>query len=162
MMLEQIIERLYAHPADTLDRDDALVAVTQLKDLLNAGEVRAAEPVAGGWSVNGWVKKGILLAFRIGAVKEVALGGFAFFDKDTIPLKKLTAEDRVRVVPGGTAIRREHLSAGFRQPLLERLIETTSGQEFSWPSPVDGRALAARLSTAWSTFARTGAPAVVS
>lgn len=105
MMLEQIIERLFEHPADAIDRDDALAAVQELKDLLNAGEVRAAEPVAGSWHVNAWVKKGILLAFRIGAVRELALGGFTFFDKETIPLKKLALEDRVRIVPGGTSVR---------------------------------------------------------
>jgi 2,3,4,5-tetrahydropyridine-2-carboxylate N-succinyltransferase len=105
MMLEQIIERLYAHPADTLDHDDALSAVNQLKDLLNTGEVRAAEPYSGTWRVNAWVKQGILLAFRIGVVTEQAMGGFTFFDKNTIPLKKLGLDDRVRIVPGGTAVR---------------------------------------------------------
>jgi 2,3,4,5-tetrahydropyridine-2-carboxylate N-succinyltransferase len=105
MMLEQIIDRLFEHPADTIDRDDALGAVQELKDLLNAGQVRAAEPVAGAWHVNAWVKKGILIAFRIGAVREQSAGGFTFFDKDTIPVKKLSLDDRVRIVPGGTAVR---------------------------------------------------------
>jgi 2,3,4,5-tetrahydropyridine-2-carboxylate N-succinyltransferase len=105
MMLEQIIDRLYEHPADTLDHDDALAAVQQLKDLLNAGEVRSAEPRSGAWLVNTWVKKGILLAFRIGAVTDQSTGGFSFYDKDTIPVKKLSLEDRVRIVPGGTSVR---------------------------------------------------------
>ena len=105
MMLQQIIERLYDVPANTIDLDDAQNAVQQLKDLLNTGELRAAEKHGGEWCVNSWVKKGILLAFRIGAVTEQAKNGFAFFDKDTIPLKTLTLEDRVRIVPGGTAVR---------------------------------------------------------
>ena len=105
MILQQIIERLFEFPADALDQEDAQIAVQQLKGLLNAGEVRAAEPQGGSWRVNSWVKKGILLAFRIGAVTEQSRSGFSFFDKDTIPLKKLSLEDRVRIVPGGSSVR---------------------------------------------------------
>lgn len=105
MILQQIIERLYDHPPAGLDQDDAASAVQQLKDLLNSGELRAAEKHGGSWQVNGWVKKGILLAFRIGAVTDQSSGSFPFFDKDTIPLKKLALADRVRIVPGGTSVR---------------------------------------------------------
>ena len=105
MMLEQIINRLYEVPANSIDLDDAQNAVQQLKDLLNNGEVRAAQKDGGAWCVNSWVKKGILLAFRIGAVTEQSKNGFTFFDKDTIPLKRLTLEDRVRIVPGGSSVR---------------------------------------------------------
>jgi 2,3,4,5-tetrahydropyridine-2-carboxylate N-succinyltransferase len=73
--------------------------------LLNRGAVRAAEPdsrESTGWRVNAWVKKGILLGFRMGGI--VTMSG-QFFDKSTYPLKHLRAEDGVRVVPGGSSIR---------------------------------------------------------
>ncbi len=104
MILQQIIERLYDLPANAGNRDDALEAVDQLKDALNRGEVRAAEFLQGAWHVNTWVKKGILLAFRMGSLAELEEGG-QFFDKDTMGLKALTVQDGVRIVPGGSAVR---------------------------------------------------------
>ena len=73
--------------------------------LLNRGAIRSAEPDATqstGWRVNAWVKKGILLGFRIGVIVEA---GGQFFDKSTYPLKRLSLHDGVRVVPGGSGIR---------------------------------------------------------
>jgi 2,3,4,5-tetrahydropyridine-2-carboxylate N-succinyltransferase len=78
---------------------------TEFIGLLNRGAIRSAEPDATqptGWRVNAWVKKGILLGFRIGGIVEM---GGQFFDKSTYPLKHLTAKDGVRVVPGGSGIR---------------------------------------------------------
>lgn len=80
------------------------------KDALNRGDVRAAEPdssSATGWRVNGWVKKGILLGFRMGVVVDFSTASPAqpFFDKSTYPLHPLSLIDLVRVVPGGSSIR---------------------------------------------------------
>lgn len=77
---------------------------------LNAGAFRAASPDASsptGWTVNSWVKKGILLGFRVGHLRSIphTEAGQPFFDKSTYPLKHLTLDDKVRVVPGGSAIR---------------------------------------------------------
>jgi 2,3,4,5-tetrahydropyridine-2-carboxylate N-succinyltransferase len=73
---------------------------------LNRGEVRAASPVDGAWRVNLWVKRGILIGFRMGTLKNFSINEqFRFFDKHTFPLKQLTAYDGVRVVPGGSSIR---------------------------------------------------------
>jgi 2,3,4,5-tetrahydropyridine-2,6-dicarboxylate N-succinyltransferase len=85
----------------------ALAAFRRLKAELNAGTVRAAERGADGrWRANAWVKAGILLGFRLGQTGPAATGGpFPFYDKDTYPLRALGAEDGVRVVPGGSAIR---------------------------------------------------------
>jgi 2,3,4,5-tetrahydropyridine-2-carboxylate N-succinyltransferase len=106
MMLQQIIERLYEIPAEKIDRDDALQAIQELKDHLNSGNIRAAEFAGGFWVVNSWVKKGILLAFRAGLLTEYSSGNqFSFFDKDTLPLKNFSIDDKVRIVPGGNAIR---------------------------------------------------------
>ncbi len=84
--------------------------VERFLELLDIGEIRAAEPDPSGpvgWKVNEWVKKGILLAFRIGKLVKVE-DAFSdqFFDKHTFPIKDISVEDQVRVVPGGTAIRR--------------------------------------------------------
>ena len=67
--------------------------------LLGSGAVRAAEPdpsVAGGWRVNTWVKQGILLGFRFGETVDVSAdhGRWPFFDKDTLPLKRLRPRRR--------------------------------------------------------------------
>ena len=106
MMLQQIIERMYELPAEKIDRDDVLQTVRELKDNLNRGEVRAAEQIAGVWHVNTWVKKGILLTFRVCELKEFRREkGFQFFDKDTMALRDFDVEDNVRIVPGGTAVR---------------------------------------------------------
>ncbi len=85
----------------------ALEAFRRLKAELNAGTVRAPERGADGrWRANARVKAGILLGFRLGRTGPAATGGpFPFYDKDTYPLHALGAEDGVRVVPGGSAIR---------------------------------------------------------
>jgi 2,3,4,5-tetrahydropyridine-2,6-dicarboxylate N-succinyltransferase len=82
----------------------------RFKQALNAGDVRSAEPDASahsGWRVNAWVKKGILLGFRMGAIVDMSIDPARqpYFDKATWPVKRLTAENGVRVVPGGSSIR---------------------------------------------------------
>ena len=82
----------------------------ELKDALNQGRIRAAEPdpaAASGWRVNGWVKKGILLGFRMGSVVDMSIDAARqpFFDKSTFPVKHFTQQSLVRIVPGGSSIR---------------------------------------------------------
>ena len=87
----------------------ARAVVDELLDALERGEARAAKLGADGtWSAVPWVKRGILLGFQIGTLVEMspAGGAFRFFDKDTYPLRDLELGDGVRVVPGGSAIRR--------------------------------------------------------
>ena len=59
------------------------------KTALNRGEIRAAEKTASGqWSVNSWVKQGILLGFRMGSLVDMSAGGpLRFLDKDTYPVR---------------------------------------------------------------------------
>ena len=85
----------------------ALEAFRTLKTELNAGRVRAAERGPDGiWRANGWVKAGILLGFRLGRVVPAIPGSaFPFYDKDTYPLRAFGADDGVRIVPGGSAVR---------------------------------------------------------
>lgn len=103
------IEKLFEHPpANYTEEDFALFQA--FKDALNRGEARAAEPDANsatGWRVNAWVKKGILLGFRMGKIVE--MGAYPSrqpsFDKATFPLKTITRENGIRMVPGGSSIR---------------------------------------------------------
>src|SRR5215203_2995788 len=92
------------------DRAEARGVFVQLRGELSAGRVRAAEPDAGsatGWRVNTWVKQGILLGFRWGGLADVSMdhGRWPFVDKDTLPLRRLSTADGVRVVPGGSSVR---------------------------------------------------------
>ena len=91
-------------------KDAAREAFFRLRDELSAGRVRAAEPDATsptGWRVNVWVKQGILLGFRFGDIVDMGVGKgrWPFFDKDTLPLKRLDVTSGVRIVPGGSSIR---------------------------------------------------------
>ena len=103
--LARRIETL-AGQGSVLDRREALAAFAELKDGLNRGEIRAADKEGEAWVVRAWVKKGILLGFRLGQLTAMdVVDGWRFFDKDTFPLKALSPESGVRVVPGGTSIR---------------------------------------------------------
>jgi 2,3,4,5-tetrahydropyridine-2-carboxylate N-succinyltransferase len=103
------IEQLFdANPGRYTDEDFQLFQ--KFKDALNAGEIRAAEPDsarASGWRVNAWVKKGILLGFRMGKIVDMSIDAARqpFFDKSTYPVKTFSAESGVRIVPGGSSIR---------------------------------------------------------
>jgi 2,3,4,5-tetrahydropyridine-2-carboxylate N-succinyltransferase len=108
-MLQGSIEALFDRPPERYDAEHMRL-FQEFKEALNAGTVRAAEPdasSASGWRVNGWVKKGILLGFRMGAVVEMPADGTRqpFFDKATYPLRKLTLANGMRLVPGGSSIR---------------------------------------------------------
>ena len=106
MILQQHIEELFDAEIKRMDRNDALLTVKELKERLNRGEIRSAEFRNGTWNANMWVKKGILLAFRLGQLKEVTLDhGFQFFDKETMSLKHFGMDDNVRIVAGGSAVR---------------------------------------------------------
>ena len=106
MALQADIEALYDTEPAKVDRDGALKKFSEFKFFLNRGEIRAAEKTGGTWKVNHWVKKGILLGFRLGALEDVSIDGrFRFFDRSTFPLKSLSAGDGIRLVPGGSSIR---------------------------------------------------------
>ena len=75
-------------------------------DDLEKGVIRVAEKIEGEWIVNGWVKEAILEGFRLGRITDMSQGQFPYFDKSTFPVRNFKAEDGVRIVPGGTSIRR--------------------------------------------------------
>jgi 2,3,4,5-tetrahydropyridine-2-carboxylate N-succinyltransferase len=106
-MLAETIDRLFETPVDTYG-PEYHEAFAQFKAALNRGEVRAAEPDPAsplGWRVNAWVKRGILLGFRIGAITDMSVDRLPFFDKATYPLRRFDATSGVRIVPGGSSIR---------------------------------------------------------
>ena len=106
MQLREQIEAIAARPGNDFSDDDR-TAFEELKRALNRGEVRAAEKTDNGkWRVNSWVKQGLLLGFRMGAIVDLSVGdSFKFFDKDTYPTRPTTIHENVRIVPGGSTIR---------------------------------------------------------
>jgi 2,3,4,5-tetrahydropyridine-2,6-dicarboxylate N-succinyltransferase len=106
MSLAERIEKLAELPTEELDQAQARSAVDELLRALELGRIRAAEPGPEGWLVNRWVKKGILLGFRLGRLVETPTAGpLSFVDKDTLLPRRLGLADGVRIVPGGSAVR---------------------------------------------------------
>jgi 2,3,4,5-tetrahydropyridine-2-carboxylate N-succinyltransferase len=106
--LEQEIIRHFASGAAAAADPAAMTAFLALRSALERGEVRAAEPdpaTPTGWRVNAWVKQGILLGFRLGALEESSAGRFSFVDKHTYPARLFSTADGVRIVPGGSSVR---------------------------------------------------------
>jgi 2,3,4,5-tetrahydropyridine-2-carboxylate N-succinyltransferase len=105
MTLQEKIDQLLKKSAfDALDR----VTFEEFKAALRRGEIRAAEKDSDGiWQTNAWVKQGILLGFKMGKMVEMSEESetFQFFDKETYPLRPMTLEDKIRIVPGGSTIR---------------------------------------------------------
>lgn len=113
--LEREIERFAATPSGEALPAGTGAAVEQVLDALEAGTLRAARRDDNGtWQAVAWVKRAILLAFRMSRVVELPMNTtFGFTDKEAIPPRSFTADDGVRLVPGGSAVRRgAHLAAG--------------------------------------------------
>ena len=103
--LRERIERLAA--AGDPPAEEVRPAVSGLLDALERGDVRAASPSGDGWVVHPWIKTGILLGFRAGVVVPMPPAGpLEFRDKEFFPPRPLSGLEAVRVVPGGSAIRR--------------------------------------------------------
>ncbi len=94
---------------------DARRLVDELMVALESGSVRAAVlDASGSWSAVQWVKRGVLAAFRLGVLVDQSprdvtgrrVEPFTFFDKDTLPPRSFSLADGVRLVPGGTVVRR--------------------------------------------------------
>lgn len=103
--LQSAIER-YDNVVAPEDHGEALQVFQRLMAALNAGTVRAAEKRSDGrWQANAWVKRGILLGFRLGRIARTDSAPFTFYDKDTFRLRTVGPDDGIRIVPGGSAIR---------------------------------------------------------
>ncbi|MFN2604559.1 MAG: 2,3,4,5-tetrahydropyridine-2,6-dicarboxylate N-succinyltransferase, partial [Gemmatimonadaceae bacterium] len=119
--IEKRIDALSALAPGANLPDDAREVVGALLDALEAGSVRAAEEdqSSGVWRAVPWVKRGILLGFRAGGMIDMSINdsandvSLAFFDKDTYPPRRLNLRDGIRIVPGGSSIRRgAYVAAG--------------------------------------------------
>ena len=105
MNLQQKIEQLLTQTEfSSADRE----IFEEFKLALRHGEIRAAEKLSNGdWQTNAWVKRGILLGFKMGKMIEMSKDSetLQFFDKDTYQLRPMSLDDKVRIVPGGSSIR---------------------------------------------------------
>jgi 2,3,4,5-tetrahydropyridine-2-carboxylate N-succinyltransferase len=122
LTLEPTIEHWFAQGPAAIGSADALHAFERLREALEQGTLRSAEPdptAPTGYRVNAWVKRGILLGFRLGALADMSghhplgLAALAFVDKATYPIRRFIPEDGVRIVPGGSSVRAgAHLARG--------------------------------------------------
>src|SRR6185437_11473280 len=112
--LQHSIEHWFSLGSEAVGNADALAAFHTLRHALESGAIRSAEPDASqpvGWRVNPWVKRGILLGFRLGALESMngceASGNslLSFVDKATYPARRFTPEQGIRIVPGGSSVR---------------------------------------------------------
>jgi 2,3,4,5-tetrahydropyridine-2-carboxylate N-succinyltransferase len=112
--LEPAIEHWFAQGPAAIGNDDAISAFNRLLQLLEHGTIRSAEPdveAPTGWRVNAWVKRGILLGFRLGSLVDMSgnhpLGhaALSFVDKATYPPRRFHPEQGIRIVPGGSSVR---------------------------------------------------------
>ena len=116
--LQETIEHWFSLGSEAVGNAGALSAFKSLRHALESGAIRSAEPDASqptGWRVNAWVKRGILLGFRLGKLREVNFGegsGFTFIDKNTYPARLFTPNDGIRIVPGGSSVRSGAFLAG--------------------------------------------------
>jgi 2,3,4,5-tetrahydropyridine-2-carboxylate N-succinyltransferase len=107
MPLREEIEQLAARESGEYTDED-FVLFAQFKAALNHGQIRAAERNADGkWETNAWVKRGILVGFRMGTIVDMSPADHSlhFLDKNTYPIREFSVADRVRIVPGGSSIR---------------------------------------------------------
>lgn len=105
--LQEAIENHARQSADSLDKNEARKVFDLFLLELEKGTIRSAEKGDdGNWYANGWVKQGILLGFKLGDIVDFSSGAFSFFDKATFPARQVEASDGIRVVPGGSTIRR--------------------------------------------------------
>jgi len=105
MTLQEKIEQLFTQ--SEFGADDREV-FNDFKTELRTGRIRAAERDENGtWQTNAWVKRGILLGFKMGEIVTMSMSGetLQFFDKSTYPLRPMNLDDKIRIVPGGSAIR---------------------------------------------------------
>jgi len=108
LTLQERVEHWFAQGAAAIGQAEAEATFFELRTALEAGQLRSAEPDPSqpfSWKVNAWVKRGILLGFRIGTMMEMGGETLGFIDKHTYPVRRFAVADGVRVVPGGVSVR---------------------------------------------------------
>jgi len=101
-----LLERDFEKTSQSGNPKDILALFSKVRDLLETGELRVAYKTNGEWIINSWVKSVILSGFRYGVIEKYGGDPFSFFDKNTYPVREFSSEDNIRVVPGGTSVRR--------------------------------------------------------
>ena len=107
--IREIIEAAWEN-RELLQQEDTIKTIRKVVDLLDEGALRVAEPLKGGWQVNEWVKKAVVLYFPIQKMETLEAGIFEYHDK--IPLKRNFAERGIRVVPNAVARHGAFISPG--------------------------------------------------
>jgi 2,3,4,5-tetrahydropyridine-2,6-dicarboxylate N-succinyltransferase len=96
------------HPKEVKDAVDAVISD------LNKGRIRVAEKQGGQWHTHQWVKKAVLLSFRLADNAPMKAGDLGFFDKVSTKFSHLTDEQLkatgVRVVPPAVARRGSYIA----------------------------------------------------
>lgn len=106
MELVTIKEQIEKYFISNIPKDiEILKILKDFLDKLNKGKIRAAEKINDNWITNLWVKQGILLLFRYGELEKIDNNYFIFFEKSTLGLKQFSLADKIRISPGGSAIR---------------------------------------------------------
>jgi 2,3,4,5-tetrahydropyridine-2,6-dicarboxylate N-succinyltransferase len=101
--VKNIIEEAYR----TGNLDSFETIFPDFLEALENGDIRAASPKDGKWITNAWVKKGILLGFKLGSIIEYKISETkSFLDKSTFPERKFSLADNIRIIPGGSSVRR--------------------------------------------------------
>ncbi len=111
--LESLIEQFFSLGQAAVGNHEALATFHQFRAALESGEVRSAQPDPSsptGYRVNTWVKRGILLGFRLGVLTQMSetSGGrfpLTFVDKSTYPARRFSPDENIRIVPGGSSVR---------------------------------------------------------
>lgn len=102
--MQNMINELF-NKKEGFTQDDFELFSNFKKGLMN-GSIRAANKIDGEWITNIWVKKGILLGFRMGKIIQFNSAEKQIFtDKDTYNIQNFLPEHRIRLVPGGSSVR---------------------------------------------------------
>jgi len=107
--LQETIENAWEN-RELLKEQNTQNAIRKVIDLLDSGELRCAAPTSDGWTINEWVKKGVVMYFPIQKMETLEAGIFEYHDK--IPLKRGYAEKGIRVVPHAVARHGAYISKG--------------------------------------------------
>lgn len=103
--LKQNIETLISDP-NAFEQNQKNHILDQFINFLDSGQIRCAEQIDNNWVINSWVKAGILEVFKNSKMIDMSNQNYGFFDKDAIPTKSMTLDDGIRIVPGGSSIRK--------------------------------------------------------
>ncbi len=107
--IKKVIEAAW-EDRELLKEEKTITTIREVISLLDSGKLRVAEPIKGGWQVNEWVKKAVVLYFPIQKMETIEAGPLEFHDK--IPLKSGYAKKGIRVVPHAIARHGAYISKG--------------------------------------------------